>query len=144
MDTIKIEFHDIKKKDAFKLKYAVIQGRYQGKWVLVRHKQRNTYEIPGGHIEKGESPVDAAKRELYEETGAKVFALEPICIYSVSRGDSKASHGVLCYADIEEFDKLPDFEIAERVFFNQLPDNLTYKEIQPHLFNKVISYLNAK
>ncbi|MGL4800169.1 MAG: NUDIX domain-containing protein, partial [Cellulosilyticaceae bacterium] len=55
------------------LKYAVIISRHQGKWVFCKHKDRSTYECPGGHREVGENIHDAAKRELWEETGAVIF-----------------------------------------------------------------------
>lgn len=35
------------------LKFAVIIARYKDKWIFCKHKQRNTYEIPGGHREAG-------------------------------------------------------------------------------------------
>ena len=51
----------------------VIAITKDGKYVLerqYRHAQRLTaYEIPAGCVEKGEDPMEAAKRELYEETG---------------------------------------------------------------------------
>lgn len=40
-----------------------------GKWVFCRHKDRDTYEIPGVHRESGETIFETAKRELMEETG---------------------------------------------------------------------------
>ena len=64
------------------LKFAVIIARHNGKWVFCKHKERNTWEAPGGHREDGEDILETAKRELYEETGAITFDITPICIYS--------------------------------------------------------------
>jgi 8-oxo-dGTP diphosphatase len=36
------------------LKFAVIVSKSQGKWVFYKHKDRSTYECPGGHREAGE------------------------------------------------------------------------------------------
>ena len=33
------------------LKFAVIIARHNGKWVFCKHKERNTWEAPGGHRE---------------------------------------------------------------------------------------------
>ena len=51
------------------LKFAVIVSKSNGKWVFCKHKERDTYEVPGGHRENGETILEAAKRELFEETG---------------------------------------------------------------------------
>jgi len=41
-------------------------AKYQGKLLLVRHKYRSSWEIPGGHREQGEKIDAAARRELFE------------------------------------------------------------------------------
>lgn len=82
---IEVKFYEEVKDE--KLKYAVIATRYNGKWGFCRHKDRKTLEIPGGHREKGESIIDTAKRELYEETGAINYTIEPISVYSVINKD---------------------------------------------------------
>lgn len=38
-----------------KLAFAVIISRHRDKWVYCKHKQRSTFEAPGGHRETGES-----------------------------------------------------------------------------------------
>ena len=65
------------------LKFAVVISKHNGKWVFCKHKERDTYEIPGGHREPYETITETAKRELSEETGAMQFDIVPICVYSV-------------------------------------------------------------
>jgi 2,3-bisphosphoglycerate-dependent phosphoglycerate mutase len=62
-------------------RFVVIFTRYQGKWLYCRAKERNTFETAGGHIEHGETPLEAARRELFEETGAVRFDITPVFDY---------------------------------------------------------------
>lgn len=128
------------------LKFAVIIARSQEKWVFCKHRDRTTYECPGGHREANEDIVAAAKRELFEETGAINYSLSRLCIYSVtdSSNTSDAYHetyGMLYYADINEFGELPDYEIEQVHLFDELPDNWTYPEIQPKLIEKALEMM---
>ena len=139
---LKVNSYDIENIEDSKLKFAVIAAQYKGKWVFVRHKDRTTWEIPGGHREEGEDIKDTASRELFEETGAKDFILEPVCIYSVDRKGIE-SFGQLFYADIKSIGDLPDLEIGEVKLFDDMPDNLTYSLIQPFLFRRTLEFLNT-
>lgn len=123
------------------LTFVVIATMYEGKWVYVRHKDRTTYEVPGGHIEQGETPIEAAKRELFEESGATDFSLDMVCSYGVERDGTSTSYGLLYFARVTRFEELPDFEMTERDFFESMPEQLTYPNIQPLLMKKVQSWL---
>ncbi|MDD7227762.1 MAG: NUDIX domain-containing protein [Firmicutes bacterium] len=117
------------------LKFAVIISFYHGKLVLCRHKDRDTYEIPGGHREADESILDCAKRELFEETGAIAFDIEPLCAYAtIGKNRVNVSgdiiYGMLFVADIKKMGKL-EYEISEILLVDKLVDNLTYPDIQP-------------
>ena len=131
-----IAFHSLTALPNESLTYAVIGARYKGKWVYCRHRERNTYEMPGGHREPGEDVNDTARRELYEETGAIDFAITPICIYSVSM-EGNTGYGGLFYAEIRKLGELPESEIAEVVLLDDMPDSLTYPQIQPHLWDHI-------
>ncbi|MCL2508430.1 MAG: NUDIX domain-containing protein [Oscillospiraceae bacterium] len=132
---LEVKFYELEEIDDSLLKFAVIVSIYNGKWIYCKHKERETWEIAGGHVEAGETPLETAKRELQEETGAIEFDLEAICIYSVKRDNE--SYGLLCYATIKKLGKLPDTEIEKISFFDNEPENLTYPDIQPKLFDKV-------
>lgn len=119
------------------LKFAVIVSKYQGKWVFCKQKQKNTYEVPGGHRENGENIEQTARRELYEETGAARFRLVPVCAYGVRTDSGTETYGMLYYAEIQEFFALPDFEMESVEYFDGIPGELTYPDIMPKLIQKV-------
>ena len=129
------------------LKFAVIVAVHDGKWVFCKHKNRNTLEVPGGHREPGEHIGDTATRELYEETGALEFDIEPVCVYSVpaaDQSDGQESFGMLYYADIRTFEGELHSEIETILLMEELPSDWTYPEIQPKLLEKVKSQLISR
>lgn len=123
------------------LKYAVIISKHGGKWVFCKHKERVTYEVPGGHREAGEDILTAAKRELVEETGALEFSISPICVYSVTGKNrvnqtGEETFGMLFYAEIETFSRELHSEMEAVCLFEDLPTAWTYPLIQPLLIQE--------
>lgn len=123
--------------------YAVVMAKMNGQWIFCRHKDRDTWEFPGGHREPGETIFQAAKRELYEETGAAGFDIYPVSAYKV--------HGVydrytmLYVADLGALGEIPEnSEIAEIMLTTKTPDKLTYPDTHPYLFAAVQKWLNRQ
>ena len=123
------------------LEFAVIISKSQGKWVFCKHKERDTYEVPGGRREENETILETAKRELNEETGAIDFSIRKICVYSVTgktrvNESGEESFGMIYYADIKEFDNELHSEIEKIVLLDELPTEWTYPLIQPLLIEE--------
>lgn len=123
------------------LKFAVIIAAADGKAVFCKARERDTYELAGGHREKGETILDAAKRELREETGAVDFNITPVCVYSVlgktrvNDNENVETFGMLFYADVFSFTEISS-EIESIILTDRLPEKLTYPLIQPRLIKE--------
>ena len=142
MDNLEVKFYDTVADSL--LRFAVIISQSNGKWVFCKHKERDTYEVPGGHREAGEDILETAKRELQEETGAIQFDMKPICVYSVTgknrvNDTGEETYGLLCFAEITEFDKELHSEMEKVVLLDGLPENWTYPLIQPKLIEKYLA-----
>ena len=48
-------------------------------FLMKTHKWHSKYGVPGGHIELGESAVEAARREAKEETNLEIRDVEFLC-----------------------------------------------------------------
>ena len=127
-------------------KYVVTFANYNGDWIFCKHKERDTWETSGGHIEPGETPPEAASRELREETGALDFDIEPVCDYWASdepheTKDVSWSNGVVFLATVRSIGEMPVSEMEKIGIFDELPSNLTYPDITktvfPYAFNIV-------
>ena len=136
---IEVKFYD-EVDDAF-LQFAVIISKTNGKWGFCKHRERDTYEVPGGHRESGEDITATARRELQEETGAVDFTIKPVCVYSVkgktriNENEDDESFGMLFIAEIFSFEPLHS-EIESILITEHLADNWTYPQIQPKLLEE--------
>ena len=115
------------------LKYVVVCSFFEGKCLLSRHRKRVTWEPQGGHIENGETPMEAAKRELFEESGVKDAVLYPVCDY-LGYTAAGSANGAVFLADVQRIGELPESEMSEIMLFDTLPDELTYPNVTPRLF----------
>ena len=136
---IEVNFYD--EVDDSLLEFAVIISKSNGKWVFCKHKDRDTFEVPGGHRETGEKIEDTAVRELKEETGAVDFNIKPVCVYSVkgktrvNENAAKESFGMLYAAEIFSFEEIHS-EIEKIVLSDDLIRQWTYPLIQPKLISE--------
>ena len=136
---LEVKFHDNVSDEL--LKFAVIISKTNGKWVFCKHKERETYEVPGGRREVGESIIETAKRELVEETGAIDFDMKPVCVYSVkgktrvNENENDESFGMLYFADIYSLGEI-NREMEKILITDTLVKDWTYPLIQPKLIDE--------
>ena len=101
----------------------------RGRVALVRHTYIAGWHLPGGGVERGETAVDAMRREFREE--AEIAVEGPMRVHGVYRNAAAAprDHVVLFVAPAftRLKPKAPDREIAECEFFpaDAPPDGTT-------------------
>jgi len=116
----------------------------KGEILLIKsHKWGNQYLIPGGHVEKGESIFDAAKREGKEETGLNISPQycvnigELIFDPTFNRRAHLISFHVLCTTETESValdgDELQEYIWIEPRKALELPNLRTRKTIENYL-----------
>lgn len=86
-------------------------GKHAHKWLWVR-KQNAPWTLPGGKVEPGETPLEAAQRELLEETGLQAHNFTLLMRHE--------THQRMHYVFEAEFDEAPQpcalHEIADFQF----------------------------
>ena len=141
---IEVNFYEPSEIEDHLLAFAVIIARTEGRWVVCKHRERDTYEVPGGHRETRETILETARRELREETGAIDFSITPVCVYSVkgktsvNLTDEDESFGMLFAADIFSFEKELHSEIEKIILSDGPVSNWTYPAIQPKLLAEAV------
>ncbi|RHO34363.1 NUDIX hydrolase [Amedibacterium intestinale] len=136
---VSVKFYDSVEDSLFK--FAVIIAKADGKWVFCKHKERDTFELAGGHREVNETILETASRELKEETGAEEFEIKPVCVYSVTgktrvvNEENVETFGMLFVADIFSFGRIKS-EIEKIILSDTLITEWTYPSIQPKLIEE--------
>lgn len=108
-------------------KHVWVICKFDGKWLLTIHKSRGI-EFPGGKIEDGETPEEAAYREVMEETGGSIRTLKYLGQYEVS-GKTETIIKNIYVADVDRLDnKESYFETEGPVLLAELPQDIQYNE----------------
>ena len=97
--------------------------RYQNQWLLTEHPTRGI-EFPGGKVEPGETAVEAAKREIMEETGGIIKSMDYVAQYFVDGKKDSIIKNVY-FAEVKSLTNgHAAFETLGPVLMKQLPGNL--------------------
>ncbi len=109
-----VAFHEVPEHDTGslpELTYAVMMARGERGVVLVHSRFRQVWELPGGAIDPGESPRQAAIRELVEESGCVARDARWLGVVEVNDGGPR--FGALLYCEV---DRVPqEFANAETI-----------------------------
>ena len=122
--------------------------KYNEKFVLCYHRESKKWDYIGGHVEKDENPLAAAKRELFEETGAVDFDIVPVRDYEGFLKDGTFYNNNREYfVNVREFSDLPDGSEMDKIgFFDEIPDNFRYdgnREERLEHFKRIEKYASA-
>ncbi|WP_088043193.1 RNA deprotection pyrophosphohydrolase [Bacillus sp. EAC] len=129
-------------------KHVWVICKYKGQWLLTDH-QRRGYEFPGGKVEEGESPEEAAKREVLEETGGNVSSINYLGQYRVT-GKDKIIIKNIYFAEVGELlNQQHYFETNGPILFNEFPQNIKRDRrfsfiMRDEVFSHSLSYLKSK
>lgn len=83
--------------------------------LFVAIKNKRGWDIPGGHLQKNETPAQAFKREFHEETGCSIIGNTTIIASIISRKNPNT--GIIVYSGKCEVGKfIPTNEITDRRF----------------------------
>ena len=111
----------------------------EGRLLLVRRAHdpdRGKWDLPGGFLEEGEHPLDALRRELYEETGLEVEPLDFVGVWMDRYGDADdapATLNLYWTARVVGGEERPADDVSELAWFprEELPpdDDLAFRNV---------------
>lgn len=121
---------------------SVIVENEKGEILLELRKDNNCWAYPGGAVELDEVVEDAAKRELYEETGIIAENLELFGVFSgkdlhyiYPNGDEVSNIDIvyICRASFTGELKMQKDEVLDLKFFpvTALPENISSPVVRP-------------
>lgn len=117
----------------------------EGRVLVVEPTYKRHWEIPGGEVEKGESPTEACARELQEELGldlpvGRLLVVDWAPLVREERVRFVFDGGVLTDEQLDAVELAPD-ELAS---WACLPADELFVMLEPRLVRRVTAALDAR
>jgi 8-oxo-dGTP diphosphatase len=124
---------------------------FDGNQILMTQLTDRGWDIPGGHIEPGETPEEAVCREVYEETRATLkvlhlFAYQKLLLYGPKPRSYNypypENYQVFFYAQVASLDPfIPTAETQGRAFFTpNEAQKLSWVQRHKELYDKALAF----
>jgi len=102
------------------LTHALIVVKCMGKYLFMYNKWRNSWELPGGVIEDGETARQCVIRELFEETNQKIDEVEfrglmKFKLQPDFHGPERTEYGALFSGQLVQLDEFIENEEAKSI-----------------------------
>jgi mutator protein MutT len=111
-----------------------------GKFLIIKRSKEETHlegkwEIPGGRVEFGESPEEALREEVREETGLEISIKEPMNTWKFRKSEEEYRVGVdfLCETEKKDVKLSREHDAYRWVEEKELSDYDIYDSIQESL-----------
>ncbi|MET3697169.1 8-oxo-dGTP diphosphatase [Bacillus oleivorans] len=144
----KVELSFGRQAETNQIRHVLCITEYSGYWLCTNHKTRGI-EFPGGKLEEGEKPEEAAKREIFEETGGEVGELTFIGQYKVISENEEFVKGVF-YAVVKEIVSKNDYMetrgpvlVKHDILFEKLDESFSFI-MKDGVVKKIIEYIKSE
>jgi ADP-ribose pyrophosphatase YjhB (NUDIX family) len=119
----------------------------EGELLMVREAMDGRWTLPGGWADVGETPSQAAEREVSEEAGLRVKAVKLVGVYDANRYEGKLplfhAYKLLFLCEPQGGEPQTDFETTAAAFFplDGLPQPLSsFRTTSKHLTDAIAAY----
>jgi ADP-ribose pyrophosphatase YjhB (NUDIX family) len=100
-----------------------------GRVLLCHRRDMDVWNLPGGALEGGELPTEAAVRETREETGLDVAVYRLVGVYAKTRKDELV-FAFLCRIVGGELQKADEADSVQFYDPGELPGNMSPKQVE--------------
>lgn len=132
------------KSNTIKKAGGIITNRDKSKIVIIYRANSNDWSFPKGHIEKGETPLNACIREIREETGLNVELLKELPDMNYGDKAGNMVNLIMFLVQSKETNLTPEHtkDILKWVNVNEVESFLSYKNLKEY-YNKILPNINC-
>ncbi len=124
--------------------YAVLLFAFFGDRVVLSDIEGRGWSVPSGHLQEGETPEQAIRREAQEEAGIVLNKMEPLGVYLLQEADGTRWYAPVFIGEVAHFMAIPDSSESHGVLLIPPEDVQEVYHLWDPLIAQVFQYALAQ